>query len=562
MNADCCYVCVCVGIVWDCQEKCERCCHYFTPSRYSHHLCTTCNTLRRLHPADFNSTPEDAADKENAPTPDSSSSIRQKLASAILQPSRKRKEFSQLKTSQQNKRKKLVKEFARVTDTPLSALQPSAIPPIHLIHLPTSTRRQIRTIPTIKISSEKKIAAFKVLLANDFGTRTASFETEEIVGAYLTDPLKFLSLVSLHSPFICIGGDAGGGVTKLGVTYLDENKKQKFAAVFVYADTDHYDAIMKTTKPGLSPFTGDSVDCRHIFHVFQTLIEQRQTRQSLVFLNGDWVFLNVVLGLMGPSANYPCPICVVHRKRLLSIAEPRSAANRFDARQGQYTIHPGHKPLITISPDSIVPIPLHLLLGIGNKIILHYLKNLFGSARMELLLTPIKTFHTPGKGGLADLNMYGLNGPEITRFLRKLAPLDLFDDMPLDIDTTSSEILLEWLKKLHDCLLQKAEWKPNDLDDFQQLVHNMWDNWERTSTLRPFPKLHMLRHAYEFAERHKFLGLASESKIESYHHIHADKQHNHHMNLGRKEAEKQRRSLADTTLIAVQPIFRAVSNPL
>ena len=75
--------------------------------------------------------------------------------------------------------------------------------------------------------------------------------------------------------------------------------------------------------------------------------------------------------------------------------------------------------------------------------------------------------------------------------------------------------------------------------------------------MKPFPKLHMLYHAHQFAAKYKFLGLASESKIESYHHIHADKQHNHHMNQGNKESEKQRRSLADTTLIAIQPVVRA-----
>jgi hypothetical protein len=32
-----------------------------------------------------------------------------------------------------------------------------------------------------------------------------------------------------------------------------------------------------------------------------------------------------------------------------------------------------------------------------------------------------------------------------------------------------------------------------------------------------FPKLHMLRHAVEYAERYRFLGRASEAQVESYH---------------------------------------------
>ena len=401
----------------------------------------------------------------------------------------------------------------------------------------------------------------KLLLASEFGTATASFAKEEMVGAYLLDPLKFVTLVSKHSPFICVGGDAGSGVTKLGITYLDQSRKQKFAALFVYSDSDHYDKIIRTTFPNLSPFGGESAQFNNIFSFFQFLINQRQTRQFQVFLNGDWLFMNVVLGLMSPSANYPCPICVVHRQHLLSTCEPRSAANQFDASQGQYTIHPGHRALLTIASDHIVPLPLHLLLGIGNKIILTYLKNLFGPIRLERMLQPIKTFHTPGKGGLADMNMYGLNGPEMTKFIKQFTAMDLFDDVPLDISTTNGEILLKWLEKLHTCLLKKTEWRPTDLHEFEQLVHHMWSQWESTSSLKPFPKLHMLRHAWEFADRFKFLGVASESKIESYHYMHADKQNNHHMNQGRNEAEKQRRSLADTTLIAIQPIVRAASNP-
>src|ERR1700761_4985694 len=45
--------------------------------------------------------------------------------------------------------------------------------------------------------------------------------------------------------------------------------------------------------------------------------------------------------------------------------------------------------------------------------------------------------------------------------------------------------------------------------------------WRKCSTpsagIDPFPKLHMLHHTVDFAERYRFLGRASEAQIESYH---------------------------------------------
>ena len=48
------------------------------------------------------------------------------------------------------------------------------------------------------------------------------------------------------------------------------------------------------------------------------------------------------------------------------------------------------------------------------------------------------------------------------------------------------------------------------MDDIQR-------HWCAETSIAAFPKLHMLRHTVEFAERHQFLGRASEAQFESFH---------------------------------------------
>lgn len=87
------------------------------------------------------------------------------------------------------------------------------------------------------------------------------------------------------------------------------------------------------------------------------------------------------------------------------------------------------------------------------------------------------------------------------------------------------------------------------MDDIQQ-------HWCAETSQDPFPKLHMLRHSLEFAERHRFLGRASEAQIESYHYQFKTLFNQHHLNMAHNEPERLRRCLADTTLHAVQPLLQ------
>jgi len=85
-------------------------------------------------------------------------------------------------------------------------------------------------------------------------------------------------------------------------------------------------------------------------------------------------------------------------------------------------------------------------------------------------------------------------------------------------------------------------------------VDDILQHWCAETGQDAFPQLHMLRHSLEFAERHRFLGRASEAQIESYHYKFKRLFHQNHLNMTHNEAERQRRCLADSSLRAVQPI--------
>lgn len=184
---------------------------------------------------------------------------------------------------------KAVAEVLQQHGVPLEAIQAAPTPsPAELIHLPTSVRRQIRTVPSLQIPSEHSMIQCKELLATTHATETGAFAS----GAYITDPLAYVSVLCAQSPFIAVGGDTGDGITKLGVTYsvrgpeqfrkLPNGKYRKrhsytqhFAPLLVYKGSDHWDDMNELTTPSLTPFTGDSTAFPHIFAVLQHFIDTK-----------------------------------------------------------------------------------------------------------------------------------------------------------------------------------------------------------------------------------------------------------------------------------------------
>ena len=172
------------------------------------------------------------------------------------------------------------------------------------------------------------------------------------------------------------------------------------------------------------------------------------------------------------------------------------------------------------------------------------------------------TVHSAGCGGLSDL--YDLNGPEISKFIKQLHPekgkslLKAAAAAPTAsaAQKASYSILSSWLKKLQHHLLHKRDWQLKEIENWRVAVDDILKHFCKEVHCKPFPKLHMLRHSLEFAERHRFLGRASEAQIESYHASFNALFHRQHLNQGGNTAERLRRCLADAALRAVQPLIQ------
>jgi len=352
-----------------------------------------------------------------------------------------------------------------------------------------------------------------------------------------------MSVLCAQSSFIAVGGDAGGGHLKLGITF-EYRGMQHFACLLAREGSDKYDDLAQLKADGLTPFSGDSAALPHIFAVLQHLID---TRTAL--LNGDWPFLCALLGLKGASSSHPCPICTVFHKGLL-------LKKRYRKPGDTHSLHPGQPALLSIDSARIVPTPLHLFLGINNRIILDVFSELLGEQHVVEAVQRVKSVHSAGCGGLADVHQ--LNGPELARWIKQDGSTSVLDAAAAATRVpaaTKAKIkqLAGWMRILHDRLLHDGDWEEPDLHVFRSFLDGIYKHWRRTSGHEPFPKLHMLRHAVEFAERHRFLGRASEAQIESFHAQFNTLFHDHHLNQGGNTAERLRRSLADATLRAVQP---------
>jgi hypothetical protein len=384
------------------------------------------------------------------------------------------------------------------------------------------------------------------------GTQTACFTlppTEagenERVGAFVTDPIRLVRLLAASSPFVAVGGDKGSSWVKLGVTY-QHRQKQRFLPLLIFEGKDSYESLHELRTPNLTCFTDDSAHHAHIFSVLQHMIDS--TEQS--FLNGDWPFLSAILAHKGHSSFYPCPICIVERSFLLSEESYRLPTDGNSLHSSRT-----HTPFLTIPSERIVPTPLHLYLGISNRIIFNALAEMFTEQQVLASVKLVKSKHSAGCGGLSDL--YALNGPEIRRFIKQKLATKLVVTEAVQARLRRNFLvrrdkMQEWLEKLHSYLLvskkKKKVWDATELFKFRQFLEDIYKNWRQTTGDHPFPKLHMLRHAVDFAERHHLLGAASEAQIESFHFRFNNLYEVRHRNMSLNPKERVRRCLADSVL--------------
>ena len=136
-------------------------------------------------------------------------------------------------------------------------------------------------MPGIRIACEQAITQLKKELAISHGTATATFK----YGAYVTDPLKLVRMLNVLGKRLVIGGDRGGGSTKLGVSYFDKNNKLHFICLVVADVKDNYKGLKKLGRAGLTPFVGESAAYSDIWSVLQHLVSLDPHR---TMINGDW----------------------------------------------------------------------------------------------------------------------------------------------------------------------------------------------------------------------------------------------------------------------------------
>jgi hypothetical protein len=428
------------------QEQCRKeGCGKWT-LRNKHHLCKVHDNERRRPPS-------------AAPTPPAPPRVRSK------------RPYEEIGQTQRWVRRKQGKEALAEIGVPATALCDHKPAPAAVLGLSTADRRKIRTVNELCIAGEERIAQCKVALAHTHGTTTAAFsfpragEVQTVaVGAYVCDPLLLLRTVAAQSPFLSVGGDKGGGFTKLGVTYSAQ-RLQHFLPLLVFEGDDHYDDLNALRTADVTKFSGESQTHHHIFSVLQFVITHYHA-----FLNGDWPFISCMLQHKGHAAKYPCPICIIPKEKLLSSAAYRRPVDGN-------SLHPVHDAFLSISPERIVPTPLHLYLGINNRIIFDAFKELIGEEQLVKIISTVKSKHSAGCGGLSDL--YQLNGPELSRWIRRGRAQEVamiasaVSNASKAVETRVNK-MAEWMQKLHLYLLHAREWTPVELFQFRALLDEIY----------------------------------------------------------------------------------------
>jgi hypothetical protein len=222
---------------------------------------------------------------------------------------RKRAPFDEISHTAKYYRMKELEAVASELVVPLEAvLKKRSNITNKILLLPTSTRKAVGKLNIARVTGERTIRRLKIHLAAEWGTATDSFPN----GSYVRDPLKLVRRVreSTSTPFICVGGDAGAGCFKLGITYINKEDKQDFFPLIMRLGNDNFDDCKALASPLLARFEGESANFTSIWQVLQHLISSTEK----VFLNGDWKFISAVLGHKGPTSNHPCIICTVKKK--------------------------------------------------------------------------------------------------------------------------------------------------------------------------------------------------------------------------------------------------------
>jgi hypothetical protein len=379
----------------------------------------------------------------------------------------------------------------------------------------------------------------RVEMANQYGCGTNAFSTEVrgesnlVHVAYVTDPITLLSKLkevraNKDQEWKCIiGADKGGDLTKIGITYPTHRIERNtvvwdFLPFILTTGSDDWDGL-NVIRSDQFKFTSLSTGYSDYCQVCQQIINDHGG-----LFGGDWNSTNAVLGLSTASASHPCFSCTVHLRNLLSIApsrtEDRVAINTLYVLEHPSTVpNMNHSvvrlPHLTVPYTHIVPTPLHVFLGLCNRLVDFFQK--FTSPGLIASLKAEVKGHAKPTGAS---NVYDLNGPQLSKFIRgKYVDRVVQEYLGLHPSRFSLKQLIrirtagEWMKQIHDYLLHSRMWTSEEIEAFIKLKESMWTNWTNITGDAPTPKLHMLQHCVEFASNHRVLGRYSEAQLESCH---------------------------------------------
>ena len=445
---------------------------------------------------------------------------------------------------QQRRRIAMVKAVAAALEVPLNALQQrrGRLSPTRFTALTKKERTVMRVVPQLRqlAAGEKAVVACKLQLAVTHGTATAVFDADGLRGSYIRDPQRFVQRIASNSSWLAVGGDAGGGYTKLGVSFTNSQGSAEFAALVVYEGKDNFASLSKLARPGVLSFVGSSAAYATIYFFLQLLLFTRAPRS---FLHGDWSFINAILGYSTATAEYGCPCCLARRADNFAPAAPRPLL----CHVGSYSKK--HEALLVVRSSDIVPTPLHVMLGLFNRITRKTLPLLLGEDATKASLQAVRTKHaySPGAAGVHDLN-----GPELASWLKR-TDVDALSAAAPEGARENISLLVGWLRRLYSLLLHKGAWSPEQQTECEELVADMQRDWVGFTNTRITPKVHMLSHIVSFAAQHGHLGRYSEAPIESYHARFNRQMLITHRNKSRDIPEQMRRSLAQLALVSIAP---------
>lgn len=325
---------------------------------------------------------------------------------------------------------------------------------------------------------------------------------------------------------------------KIGITYLRNNNTSAFLPlIFINGIGDDWHSLLHLNRHNNIFFKGESSRYTSISELF---IYLQEVINKPVFVNGDWVFISHLYGLQGASATYPCPICTIQKKKII---DNDNTDTHHRVTDDDYKLSQSSSPhsavtrLVIVPASNVVPLPLHILLGLSHYM-LQAMEKIAGEEHFKSTMNSIKQVHEK-PAGLSDL--FTLNGNEINKWIKQQKGKQLISLLNDPIKINKINKMNEWMTQLQHHLLTNQPFTPVDIQSFNQLVIEMQTQWVDIVSHRRVPKLHMLTHCVEFAQRHNYLGRYSESRIENCHSLVNNLRENNHSNLGSNEKEKLRR---------------------